>query len=85
MSRLEGFHCIYHSAVVTLYILCVYIDDSDKVNYAKTMAKGYLQSVGSGEYTPQTHGHSKHTDTSTATDTQPVTNWKRTDSEEFDF
>ena len=58
-------------------------ESGDKINYAKTMAKGYLRSVGIGEYTPQRDSYCR--DPESPTETGRVAKWKRTDSDEFDF
>ena len=58
-------------------------DQSEKVDYAKNMAKGYLRSVGSGEYAPPEHNYVK--DPQPPTEKGKVTKWKRMDSDEFDF
>ena len=71
----------------------VHIDYSDKVNYAQKMAKGYLRSVGSGEYTPQKDSYTKDPQKDsytkdppdTPSDNTKPTKWKRNDSDEFDF
>jgi hypothetical protein len=57
-------------------------ESSDKVNYAKTMAKGYLRSVGIGEYTPQGDSYCRDPESPAE---EGKTKWKRTDSDEFDF
>ena len=58
-------------------------DPTEKVNYAKRMAKGYLRSVGIGEYTPKRDSYLRDPDS--PKEEGKVTKWKRTDSDEFDF
>ena len=60
-------------------------EPSDKVHYAKEMAKGYLRSVGGGEYTPEQHTYTKEPNSPPTADTVKIMKWKRTDSDEFDF
>jgi hypothetical protein len=60
-------------------------DQTDKVDYAKSMARGYLRSVGSGEYTPQQQTYVKTSEPEPPTERGKATKWKRTDSDEFDF
>ena len=70
------------------------------MDYAKSMAQGYLRSVGSGEYAPPEGNYIKEplqspegnyikeplqSHTDTTAVTEQATKWKRTDSDEFDF
>ena len=70
---------------LSLPSLPLHPDQSDKVDYAKSMARGYLRSVGSGEYAPQQHAYVKTSEPEPPTEKGKATKWKRTDSDEFDF
>ena len=59
-------------------------ESNDKVQYAKKMAQGYLQSVGIGQYTPQQSGYVRD---NTGVEKGKPRRWKKLDQDqdEFDF
>ena len=92
MEVLHKFPLLEGSAPDLLFLLSstfpsppLHPDQTDKVDYAKSMARGYLRSVGSGEYTPQQQTYVKTSEPEPPTERGKATKWKRTDSDEFDF
>ena len=57
-------------------------ESNNKVQYAKKMAQGYLQSVGIGQYTPQQSGYVRD---NTGLEEGKSRRWKKVDQDEFDF
>ena len=64
-------------------VISIELEHADKVSYAQKMARGYLRSVGSGEFTPQKSRY--YRDSQTSPEPGKPARWRQKDSDEFDF
>ena len=79
-----GEKCSFPDHTHTCTYVPTHTESNDKVQYAKKMAQGYLQSVGIGQYTPQLSGYVRD---NTGVEEGKPRRWKKLDQDqdEFDF